>query len=598
MLKTGSRSKNNAMRRARRLVACLLAAVGPALLVGCDSVEIRPGSGASLMEVRYRVPPEEVRALEAAPVCCASLADLPYRPLDREGPITLDLAAGSPAYTFDTGKSFFAAFALPPGPRPLEVSVTSRLHALTPAIAANRPIFNPAVAILDERHRVRQFLHEPGSFAVMPVPGATAGIEVRGTFHIDATREDAAYLVVLTTDALRARSAERSGARIDGFSAVGIVDLAVRSAPFLVPPVTFRSDAARMTPDTQVTLFPDHKLFVDRTGVHFVAVRDSHYTERAVVPFAQIVAVRYESRLVGGAALVLDTARSPDARGIASRSRSFPSARSDPAICSWRSRRSLRAFARLVSQGLAVEAGDRVPEVVFRDPPRGASTAGQRIAEGAMTGGMLTAGVCGLCAGGVCPPEVLLSCAGLFAVGAAVGGLVGIGTEPAAGAGASAPPPVPMLSAPQVAAAKPAVRTRVDDVIAQAAVRECVVRRLSGEAFWVAQGRAATLVSQPGGARFILRTSVDRVVLAGEGEPGQAAEAMPVRLVVEGGVVMRDTASGRKERRPVVWRGAAHSLGDWSARDGVVLEAALKEACDGFAGAALGTAAPLWRAAP
>jgi len=65
------------------------------------------------------VPPDELKALAQAKPCCASLAELPFRPIEREGLIKLEIGSDSPAFVFDSGKSFFAAFRLPDWPRPL-----------------------------------------------------------------------------------------------------------------------------------------------------------------------------------------------------------------------------------------------------------------------------------------------------------------------------------------------------------------------------------------------------------------------------------------------------------------------------------------------
>jgi hypothetical protein len=68
-----------------------------------------------------------LRHYESAPVCCASLTELPVEPLKLGDKKSFDLGGGSPAYRFETGKSYFRAFALPQGPYPYRVTVSSYL---------------------------------------------------------------------------------------------------------------------------------------------------------------------------------------------------------------------------------------------------------------------------------------------------------------------------------------------------------------------------------------------------------------------------------------------------------------------------------------
>jgi Maltose operon periplasmic protein precursor (MalM) len=98
-------------------------------------------------------------SLVAAPDCCASERDFSYQALDMGERVKAELGAASPAHEFSSGKSYYAAFRLPPQPRPLNVQVRSVVSGgLTLAEAY---LFYPVVAILDADHRVRSVVAVP-----------------------------------------------------------------------------------------------------------------------------------------------------------------------------------------------------------------------------------------------------------------------------------------------------------------------------------------------------------------------------------------------------------------------------------------------------
>lgn len=55
---------------------------------------------------------EEVM-LEQSKTCCANLSTLPFSNLRHDQPTAISLSVSSPAYVFDEGKSYFAAFQIP-----------------------------------------------------------------------------------------------------------------------------------------------------------------------------------------------------------------------------------------------------------------------------------------------------------------------------------------------------------------------------------------------------------------------------------------------------------------------------------------------------
>ena len=585
------------------------------LLAGCAGYEWRPGTGGRLLDIHAHVPADVVRALSDAPSCCASLADLPFAPLDPSGRVVLDIDERSPAFAFETGKSFFAAFRLPDGPRPLEVSVTSRMPFA--ALGPLRPIFNPALAVLDAHHRVVRLFHEPEDFAVRTPVSEPAGLEVAGAVYIGEAPEQAAYLVVLTTDALRTRRATPGaipgaaleaalgamlgGVTLEGFSPMGIVELAVRSMPFLRPPVRFRASARWVGPDRPGTtaaelLSPrDHRLYGDATAVRYVEEQGGHYTERLAIPFERIVSVHVDHRVLTGSHLLIDTAASPDALTVR-QDFVLSNLADEPGYAVKDAERVLAAVIRRgwYREPVAIVAGATVSDVAFSESPGVPAPAGERILTGATAGGTLTASVCALCMSGVCTPDILLGCAGLFTAGAGVGGAVSAVGEVLSG-GFATPPQPPSQPAQEVEAITTVLRAATDTLLAQDALRACAIRRAAGAGFWVEQGRAATLAAEPAQARFVVQTVLDRVELRAKGEPGQSPEEVPVQLVAEGTVVFRDASQKSEERRTVRWEGPTHVLAQWSGSDRTVLETSLRTACDGLAGGMLDAAASFWR---
>ncbi len=98
-------------------------------------------------------------SLEAAPDCCASERDFNYQTLAVGERRKVELSASSPAHEFPTGKSYYAAFRLPPKPRPLNLQVRSLVSGgLTLAEAY---LFYPVVAVLDADYRPRSVISMP-----------------------------------------------------------------------------------------------------------------------------------------------------------------------------------------------------------------------------------------------------------------------------------------------------------------------------------------------------------------------------------------------------------------------------------------------------
>lgn len=566
---------------------------------------MRLPAGGNWFEARRHVPAETLERLAQAKPCCDSLAQLPYRALDREGEFSLDIDHQSPAFQFDAGKSYFAAFRLPEWPRPLEIRITSQ--ALAPlavrVIDSNRPVFSPALLILDARFRPKRMVQEGAGLTLKAYGRQTGGpeLQVQGELYLSEPPEEAAYLVILTTDELRARKARSTDVTMEGFSPVGNVALEARSVPFVAPPVSYRGRAVLVDRERDgaaagLFIFRPDTLLVSGNGVHYLAHAEGRYIERLRIPFESIVSARFVDRVFRESELQLLTAERPGAPTkrlafalVPAREESIAALRRiEPIIAE-------RIPTGWYAEPIALIAASNAPVVEFRDPQPASSPAGSRVADTAIKGGLITASVCGVCASGICPPELLLPCAGLFAVGAAVGGAVGIGGELLSGRFRESQAPAP-LPADQMQAATPAFHGAAGS-LGQAALRECVARQITARDPWAHQGRVATVQARADTARFILETAVHRVALVPRGQPGQSLADIPVQLVIEGAIALRDAALGREEQRAVSWEGPSYTLAEWSASASADIERAMLAACEGLAASMLRIAEPLWRAA-
>lgn len=132
-------------------------------------------------------------ALNAAPVCCDSLSELRYQPLNIKNADFYKVDASAQAFAFSTGKSFVRAFVIPDN---LE-RATIKLEAV-----AGATVFAPTVLILDRDYRVsraidaQQFTYTPAGFMEPQ--------RLKGKFYLDRRQggelADEKYLLVFTTN--------------------------------------------------------------------------------------------------------------------------------------------------------------------------------------------------------------------------------------------------------------------------------------------------------------------------------------------------------------------------------------------------------------
>jgi hypothetical protein len=179
----------------RVILSCLLALAAPMLIQGCAAASY----GTAL------------RRYTEVPVCCASLAELPVEPLRPGDKKSFTMGEGSPAYRFDTGKSYFRAFSLPQGPYPYKVTVKSFVIGDNLKSAY---IFYPQLVTLDENRKpVRSTgpetftLQQAGYLETMQ---ETAGLRQKlegGLTFTDKSRDERFLLVLTTDDLLRGKTA-------------------------------------------------------------------------------------------------------------------------------------------------------------------------------------------------------------------------------------------------------------------------------------------------------------------------------------------------------------------------------------------------------
>jgi maltose operon protein len=154
----------------------------------------------------YTVPPEVEATYRAAPNCCASPAQFAYAPLSLGQTVTTAIDETTPAYEFESGKSYFLAYRLP------ETRAAFSVEILSPLAAGGSYAFHPEVLLLDEKYVVVRRV-DPRTFNF-------SGIQFAGPSHIGGTIAFPAsgsprsekYMLVLTTESLmKLTTSERDG---------------------------------------------------------------------------------------------------------------------------------------------------------------------------------------------------------------------------------------------------------------------------------------------------------------------------------------------------------------------------------------------------
>ncbi|SEK76811.1 maltose operon protein [Atopomonas hussainii] len=210
----------------------LLLAACTALLAGCASepTNLRQVDAFNKAPAPLAVSAQSAQdALRAASVCCDSLQSLPFTQIapDFSGNVIIDRSA--PAFNFDSGKSFFRAFALPQNSRSFEIRLYSQ---------AGDTVLAPNAMLLNGNLQITRLLGKD-DFQFVPAQGLK-GDSLDARLRVDRLYLDnagnEAYLVLYTSDAQMAGKTiiehpAKSYAKARGTEPPNIADLEAKHVP-------------------------------------------------------------------------------------------------------------------------------------------------------------------------------------------------------------------------------------------------------------------------------------------------------------------------------------------------------------------------------
>ncbi len=168
---------------------------------------------------------QAVDSLREAKECCQSMAGFQYEPLLEGKRVDFTLDASSPAFRFETGKSYFKAFSLPKRQIPYYVHIKS--FALGETIKTAH-IFYPQLAVLDEHYAVvarnnpeTVFVTKAGVTETASVSWTALGIKFEDALRVN--HPDARSVVIYTTDEILKTVSPYSTVRIAPVILPGLV---------------------------------------------------------------------------------------------------------------------------------------------------------------------------------------------------------------------------------------------------------------------------------------------------------------------------------------------------------------------------------------
>jgi len=142
---------------------------------------------------------------QSAAICCTSMQEFEFEGIRIGDSRDLDLNENSPAYQFDTGKSYFKAFELPEWPSPYHLSIRS--YMLGDHIDSAYIFYPQIVTLNDDCELVRST--DPRVFQLKKAGFTETAKQTWGLMYklegqISFTEENKAekYLIILTTDEL------------------------------------------------------------------------------------------------------------------------------------------------------------------------------------------------------------------------------------------------------------------------------------------------------------------------------------------------------------------------------------------------------------
>lgn len=164
------------------------------ILVGLAAISMLAGCSTPYATVmtRYR----------EAPVSCRSFSEFPFEDLQPGDSKSFDLNNKSPAFAFDTGKSYFKAFRLPPYVHPYRIVVRSYMLGDTVDSAY---ILCPQAIFLNEKfetvRRTDYRFLKLATAGFVEISRETWGLgwKLEGEIAVGDANRDERYLVVYTT---------------------------------------------------------------------------------------------------------------------------------------------------------------------------------------------------------------------------------------------------------------------------------------------------------------------------------------------------------------------------------------------------------------
>lgn len=158
---------------------------------------ISSGCGTSLKKV--------MKSYQEALPCCESMKDFKFETIVIGDSKSFDLGERSPAYLFDTGKSFFKAFALPQLSYPYHVSIRSYMLGQT---RDSWYIFFPQIVTLNQDFELvrstdsRSFQSKRAGFIETAKETFAMMYKLEGKISFAEVNRNEKYLIILTTDEL------------------------------------------------------------------------------------------------------------------------------------------------------------------------------------------------------------------------------------------------------------------------------------------------------------------------------------------------------------------------------------------------------------
>ena len=545
-----------------------------------------------------------------APSCCRTLAELPYRPVADGSTSAISIDAQTPSFDFAGGPSRFVAFRLPEGPRPLLIDVAAPVALLPGSLKGlldQRSIhFPPLVWLLDADHRVVR--QQAIGFERIDCLGRSTTIA--GELAVAEPPAAATYLVVSADPARLSASPERlcGGQLTVEFPPVGQVRIRVEGLPVTDQPVALQAQG-RWFPGTRRVGFAQDYFTWDTTpGRLVLGAERLHYLERTpsglkprlALPVDRIVSVSSDmgypsDQLVVGVA--------DDQHAVHWHAFTMPRAQAGVHAPNFAGLLEQRLLQDVVVESVAFRAE---PWTVAVDVVSAADRrAGGRVGDAAVAGGVVAALPCGLCQVGGCTPEVLVTCAAAFTVGATLGGAWAVGKELLGGsrdhsATASSAPPIDQRAAAGAVAAGAA--GTFDASALQGCLSDAVARIPQGvwrEQGWTARlqrGPAAALLP-PATARREARVDVTRIALVHEA--GSATDRAPADirawLQIDARVLLGAADEPGPAGEPFSWVSEQRTLGQWAEADTARLRSELSLACVCLASQAVSATEKAWR---